>query len=94
MKTEMEWDQAARRSKHHLSQSGWEHVHHCNTAGYDATDVRISVWRLSVPGGRIYKVTELDNGYYHRFPENDAKNFFESHRSVSICFVPKVTMHK
>ena len=61
-----------------ISRSGWEHVHHCSTVGYDVTEVLISVWRLSVPGGWIYKVTEREKT--------------EDHRSVSICFVPEVTI--
>ena len=73
-------DQAARETtspKHLPSSSGWERVHHSDTAGYDATEVLILVWRLPVPGGWIYKATEREKT--------------EDHRSVSICFVPKVT---
>jgi hypothetical protein len=70
-------NQAARRTTSLLSRSGWEHVHRSSTRGYDVTDVGISVWRLPVPGGWIYKVTELER--------------LKDHRSVSICFVLKVT---
>jgi hypothetical protein len=62
-------DAAARRTtsmRHLPSRSGWERVHHSDTAGYDATEVSISVWRLSVLGGWIYKVTELEKGEDHR----------------------------
>jgi hypothetical protein len=58
----------------------WEGVHTSRTGHYDATDVSISVRRFPVPGGWIYKVTEVENNL--------------KHRSVSICFVPKVTVHE
>ena len=87
--TETMVGQVARQSKHPFSRSGWEHVHHCSTVGYDVTEVLISVWRLPVPGGWIYKVTEMAD---HHFPEKDGEGFYGEHRSVSVCFVPKVTV--
>jgi hypothetical protein len=53
-------------SKHRLHQ--WEHVDVSNFGG-----VYVSTWRLVVPGGWLYKVTEWDD---------------EQHYTVKICFVP------
>src|SRR5215831_9628705 len=77
--------------KIYKQKNGWERVHHSDTSRWNATEVEISVYRLPVPGGWIYKVTELDHWHYHDFPcEDDNKEgFHENHKSVSICFVPK-----
>lgn|SRR5262249_17962901 len=85
-KPDMEMAMGLAAGRTAFSQSGWERVHYADTSEYDATDVKISVWRLPVPGGWIYKVTELDRGHCRL---DGKRTFFENHRSVSICFVPQ-----
>jgi len=56
------------------SPNGWQHVHTSTTAHCDATELLISVWRLAIDQGWIYKTTEYDRS--------------RSKVHVSTCFVP------
>ena len=56
-----------------MTMDKWEHVH--RSSAWDNRDTgsyRISVYRLPVEGGWLYKVTE----------------WTDEHRDVSVCFVP------
>jgi hypothetical protein len=51
----------------------WEHVHRSSARGNeDAGSYHISLLRLPIEGGWLYKLTE----------------WTDDHRDVSICFVP------
>jgi hypothetical protein len=56
------------------STSRWEQID-LGIAPTAQGHMNISTWRLAVPSGWIYKVTEWDE---------------EGHYTVQICFVPKV----
>jgi hypothetical protein len=57
-----------------MIKQAWERVHRTDAAtGESASDYRISVWRLPIEGGWLYKLTE----------------WTDDHRDVSICFVPQ-----
>jgi hypothetical protein len=63
-----------------LARTKWEQVDRSNGHAGGAGDIQISTWRLPVPGGWLYKITEQNFGHLNDEPDRyDIKVVFVPH---------------